>query len=114
MECKARTSYSVVHDAQKPHARRALQHFSTPPCGRLLSISACKDSQALLDWLRRRRSRCADQRGFWKGRPFQNPLFGLLFCAGRGEDRPTPTPVRRHRAIAAEDLGLVEGLVGTL
>src|SRR5215211_5688797 len=114
MECKARTSYSVVHEAFGPHARRALQHFSTPRCGRLVSISACKLSQALADWLRRRRSCRADQRGFWKGRPFQNPLFGPSFCAGRGEDRPTPTPVRGHRAIAAEDLGLVEGLVGPL
>src|SRR5215211_4330895 len=38
--------------------------------------------------------------------------FRPSFCAGRSEDRPTLTPVRTYRAIAAEDLGLVEGLVG--
>src|SRR5215208_1212452 len=58
--------------------------------------------------------------GMGKGRSLPIPrwpacqLARSSFCAGRGEDRPTPTPVRRHRAIAAEDLGLVEGLVGTL
>src|SRR5215218_1384842 len=41
-------------------------------------------------------------------------LFRSSFFAGRGEDWPTPTPVRGHRAIAAEDLGFVEGLVGPL